>query len=81
MEAFPLDALKFVGTLQQDNEVWALIELPNQGITPVQIGDYMGHNYGRIVSIKNDSIELIETTQSSGKWKKHRTKIKLYTGK
>ncbi|VEB34333.1 Tfp pilus assembly protein PilP [Legionella sainthelensi] len=81
LEAFPLDALKFVGILKQDNEIWALIELPNKGVTPVRIGDYMGQNYGRIVSIKNDSIELIETTQSSGKWEKHRTKIELYTGK
>ncbi|KTD06171.1 Tfp pilus assembly protein PilP [Legionella gratiana] len=81
LEAYPLDALKFVGTLKQDNEIWALIKLPNMGITSVRIGDYMGQNYGRIVLIKNDSMELIETTQSSGKWKTHRTKIKLYTGK
>lgn len=81
LEAYPLDALKFVGTIKQGNEVWALIELPNQDITPVHIGNYMGQNYGRIESIKNDSIELIESTQSSGRWEKHITKIELYTGK
>lgn len=81
MEAYPLDALKFVGTLKQGNELWALIKLPSSDITHVRIGNYIGQNYGRIVSIKNDSIQLIETTQTSGKWEKRRTTIELYTGK
>lgn len=81
LEAYPLDALKFVGTLRQGNEMWALIKLPSSDITHVRIGNYMGQNYGRIVSIKNDSIQLIETTQTSGKWEKHKTTLELYTGK
>lgn len=81
LESYPLDALKFVGTLRQDNETWALIKLPNSDITHVRVGNYMGQNYGRIVSIKNDAIQLIETKQTSGKWEKHRTTIELYTGK
>lgn len=81
LEAYPLDALKFVGTLRQGNEIWALIKLPSSDITHVRIGNYMGQNYGRIVSIKNNSIQLMETTQTSGKWEKHKTTIELYTGK
>lgn len=81
LEAYPLDALKFVGTLRQGSELWALIKLPSSDITHVRIGNYIGQNYGRIVSIKNDSIQLIETTQTSGKWEKRRTTIELYTGK
>ncbi|MCE0723115.1 MULTISPECIES: pilus assembly protein PilP [Legionella] len=81
LEAYPLDALKFVGTLMQGNEMWALIKLPNSDITHVGIGNYMGQNYGRVVSIKNNSIQLIETTQTSGKWEKHNITLELYTGK
>lgn len=81
LEAFPLDALKFVGTLMQGDEAWALIEQPNMEITRVRIGDYMGQNYGRIVAIESDSLQLIETTRSSGKWKKYKTTINLYVGK
>lgn len=81
LEEYPLDSLKFVGTLKQGNDVWALIQPPNIGIIPVQIGDFMGQNYGRIVLIKNDSLELMETTQSSGRWEKHKITIELYTGK
>lgn len=80
LEAYPLDALKFVGTLRQGNEIWALIKLPNGDITHVGTGNYMGQNYGRVVSIKNNSIQLIETTQTSGKWEKHKIKLELYTG-
>jgi len=81
LEAYPLDALKFVGTLRQGNDTWALIKLPSSDITHVRVGNYMGQNYGRIVSIKNNAIQLIETTQTSGKWDKHKTTIELYTGK
>ncbi|MBI2785783.1 MAG: pilus assembly protein PilP [Legionella longbeachae] len=81
LEAFPLDSLKFVGTLKQGSDTWALIEQPNKDITHVRIGNYMGQNFGRIASISSESIELIETTKSSGKWEKHKTTIKLFTGK
>ncbi|HHF7365046.1 TPA: pilus assembly protein PilP [Legionella bozemanae] len=81
LEAYPLDALKFVGTLRQGNEIWALIKLPSSDITHVGIGNYMGQNYGRVVSIKNDAIQLIETTQKAGEWEKHKMTLELYTGK
>lgn len=82
LEAYPLDALKFVGTLTQDNQVWALIKEPDSQITRARIGDYMGQNYGHILVIKNDSLKLEETIKgSSGKWEKHTTTLELYTGK
>jgi type IV pilus assembly protein PilP len=82
LEAYPLDALKFVGTLTQDNQIWGLIKLPDGQITRVRIGDYMGQNYGRILIIKNNSVKLEETIKgSSGKWEKHMTTVDLYTGK
>ncbi len=33
LEAFPLDALKFVGILKEGNIVWALIKEPNGVVT------------------------------------------------
>lgn len=80
LEAFPLDALKFVGILKQSNSIWALIKAPDK-ITPVKVGDYMGQNYGRIISIKNDEIKLEETIKNSGTWEKHITTLNLVTGK
>ncbi len=80
LEAFPLDALKFVGTLKEGSEVWALIKRPDLQINRIRVGQYMGQNYGRVVLIKNDSIQLEETVKNSGTWEKHITTIKLYTG-
>jgi type IV pilus assembly protein PilP len=82
LEVYPLDALKFVGTLTQDNEIWGLIKQPDSQITRVHVGNYMGQNYGRIIMIKNNSIKLEETIKNtSGTWEKHVTTLELYTGK
>jgi type IV pilus assembly protein PilP len=82
LEAYPLDALKFVGTLTQDNQIWGLIKQPESQIARVHVGDYMGQNYGRIILIKNNLIKLDETIKGSlGRWEKHLTTLELYTGK
>lgn len=81
LEAYPLDSLKFVGTLTQDHQIWGLIKQPSSQISRVRVGDYMGQNYGRISVIKNNSIKLEETIKSaSGAWEKHMTTLELYTG-
>lgn len=82
LEAYPLDALKFVGTLIQDDQIWGLIRQPNSQIVHVHIGDYMGQNYGRIIMIKDNSIKLEETIKgSSGGWEKYMTTLDLHIGK
>lgn len=79
LEFFPLHSLKFVGTLRQGNEVRALIEEPNKEITWVRVGDHMGENKGRVLSIKEESLDLVETIKNLGTWEHHKTTIKLYT--
>ncbi|KTD57933.1 pilus assembly protein PilP [Legionella shakespearei] len=81
LEAFPLDALKFVGILEQDGMIWALIRQPSGQISRVRVGDYMGQNYGRIILIKRELIKLEETTKNTGEWEKQITTINLDTGK
>lgn len=81
LEAYPVDALKFVGILKQGNELWALIKDPKQKIVPVKVGNYLGLNYGRIISIKSNEIKIEETVNNSGTWEKRSTIIQLDTGK
>lgn len=81
LEMFPLDALKFVGTLKEGSVIWALIKEPDSQVLRVRVGDYMGQNYGRVISIKEDTIKLEESIQESGKWQKKLTTINLDTGK
>ena len=81
LEAYPLDGLKFVGILKQSNELWALILDPEKKVVPVKVGNYMGLNFGKIISIKSNEIKLEETTRNSGTWEKKITTIQLDAGK
>ena len=60
LEAFPLDTLSMVGTLEQNNEVWALVKDPKNSVHKVQPGQYLGQNEGRIIAITENDISLIE---------------------
>jgi type IV pilus assembly protein PilP len=79
LEAYPLDALKFVGILQQGSQIWGLILQPDKKVVPIKVGSYMGQNYGRVLSIKNTEVKLEESVQDSGKWGKHITTLYLDT--
>jgi len=59
LEAFELEELQFVGTLEQD-QVWALVRAPDGVIHRVQNGNYMGLNHGKIVSISQTELTLKE---------------------
>lgn len=69
LEAYPLDALKMVGTVNRDNQTWSLVRAPDGIIYRVQQSNYLGQNYGKILSISEDSIELVETIEDGqGGW-------------
>lgn len=79
LEAFPLDALKFVGILKEGNSTWALIAQPGGMVTPARVGDYMGKNYGQIIRIKDNGIDIEETVQLGGRWEKKRFSLNMNT--
>ena len=60
LEAFPLDSLRMVGTLEQQNAFWALIKTSEGTVHMVKSGNYLGLNFGKINSINEDKIELTE---------------------
>lgn len=66
LEAFPLENLAMVGTLQQKGKVFALIRAPDKGLYRVASGNYLGQNFGRIVGITETDIKLKEIVQDSG---------------
>lgn len=77
LEAFPLDALKFVGILQQGPHIWGLVSLPTGEIVRVRPGDYMGKDYGKIIRITQTTLVLEERIRVSGKWQKKETVFNL----
>lgn len=66
LEAFPLENLAMVGTLQQKGKVFALVRAPDKGLYRVSSGNYLGQNFGRIVGITETDIKLKEIVQDSG---------------
>jgi type IV pilus assembly protein PilP len=69
LEAYPLDGLKMVGTLERSKVTYGLIQAPGKDIYQVSVGNYMGQDYGRIISITETEIQLKELVQDgTGDW-------------
>ncbi len=69
LEAYPLDGLKMVGTLERNKVTYGLIQAPGKDIYQVGVGNYMGQDYGRIISITETEIQLKELVQDgAGDW-------------
>ncbi|MBL6689893.1 MAG: pilus assembly protein PilP [Pseudomonadales bacterium] len=78
LERFPLSALAMVGTLQKDNTSFALIEDSQGGVHRVQVGDYMGDQWGQIESIEDTRIDVTEiVSDGAGGWLRRPRTIEL----
>lgn len=77
LESFPLDALKFVGTLTEGHARWALIKQPGGLVIRVRPGDYMGQQYGQIIQVNDKVLTVEEALQREGKWEKKQIEIRL----
>lgn len=78
LEAFPLENLKMVGTLQQKKSFYAIIKSPDNNLHRVTTGDFMGQNFGRITDINESALKLKELVQDSGnEWKEEERTLLL----
>ncbi len=78
LEAFPLDSLRMVGTVVMKSNLWGLIKASDKTIYRVQVGNYMGKNYGKIIRIQTDKIELMEIVPDTpGTWREQQTSLAL----
>jgi len=69
LEKFPLESLKMVGSLEQDERSFALIKDPDSTLHRVKEGGYLGQNFGLISDISESEVNLKEIVQdSTGDW-------------
>lgn len=69
LEAYPLESLRMVGTLEQKKQMFALVKAPDNTLFRVRAGNYVGQNFGRVISISESTITLKELLQDiSGNW-------------
>lgn len=77
LEAFPLDAMKMVGTVSRQGRPHALIEV-DKLLHYVKVGEYIGQNYGQITQIDETELTLRELVQdAAGEWIERTTTLQL----
>jgi len=79
LEAFPLESLKFVGSLSKEKLKYALILTPDNLVQQVKVGGYMGQNFGMVTEISEGGVTLKEIIQDelSGDWIERISSIEL----
>ena len=78
LEAFPLESLQMVGTLQRGKSTYALVRTTDKDIYQIKIGNYMGQNFGVVVEITDGEIRLKELVQDgAGDWTERSSTIQL----
>ena len=81
LEAFPLDSLRMIGTLQRGETLWAIVKIqnnPDGGIHRIITGNYLGQNYGRVIGVSEEQINLIEVIPNGlGGWREREASIAL----
>jgi type IV pilus assembly protein PilP len=78
LEAFPLESLQMVGTLQRGKNTFALVRTTDKDVYQIKIGNYMGQNFGVVVEITDGEIRLKELVQDgAGDWTERSSTIQL----
>lgn len=78
LEAYELDSLRMVGTLDDDDDEWGIVLDPEGAVHRVSVGNYLGVNIGKITHVHEDRIELREIIQNSdGRWEERQAALAL----
>lgn len=81
LEAYPLDTMSMVGTLDQGGKTVALLRV-DQLLYQIRVGDYLGQNYGRVMKIDEGGVTLREIVQDGvGEWIERPAKLDLQENK
>jgi len=78
LEAFPLESLNMVGTLEQGKATFALVRTPERDVYQVRLGNYLGQDYGVVTAITDGEIRIKELVQdSAGDWTERNSTLQL----
>lgn len=77
LEAYPLDSMSMVGSVNKQGAPFALLRVEGL-LYQVKVGDYMGQNYGRILRISESDLVLREVVQdAAGEWIERNSTLQL----
>ena len=81
LEKFALDNLSMKGTLGTNNQIWALIEASDGSLHRVTNDNYIGLFNGRIISVTDNVVEIIELIpDGAGCWKERTSSVQMAEG-
>lgn len=77
LEAYPLDSINMVGSINKVGQPYALLRVEGL-LYQIKVGDYMGQNYGRVLRIAETELVLREVVQdAAGEWIERNTTLQL----
>lgn len=77
LEAYPLDTMTMVGSLDRAGQKVALVRVDGL-LHQVRQGNYLGQNYGRVMKIAENEVTLREIVQdAAGEWIERSTALQL----
>ena len=80
LEAFPMESIQMVGTLSQNQDMFALVRA-GASLFRVKKGNYVGPNFGVITGIDESQISVKEVVQDSGgDWVERSTSLQMQGG-
>ena len=78
LEQYPLDSLDMVGTIGKGPGLVALVMGPDKVTYRVRPGNYLGQSDGRVTSVREDGLELVELVpDGAGGWLERPASIAL----
>ena len=77
LEAFPLDAMTMVGSLDRGGKRVALLRV-DKLLYQGRVGEHLGQNYGRVTKITEGDVVLREIVQdAAGEWIERNSELQL----
>ena len=71
LERYPLDALKMVGTMTQQDVPWVIVQTSEGTAHRATVGNYMGQNEGKIKTILTEEQKIVLSElvlDTAGRW-------------
>jgi type IV pilus assembly protein PilP len=78
LEEFPLESMKMVGYLRKGNVGHAIIRSSEGKLHRVKVGNYVGMNFGQIISVTDTEVRIKEMVQDgAGDWLERESSLQL----
>ena len=78
LEAFPLESLNMVGSMEKGKTTFALVRTPERDVYQVRPGNHLGQDFGVVVAVTDSEIRLKELIQdSAGDWTERNSTLQL----